>query len=332
MSEVIERKTSRAAGLLRRVQGDKVIVPIPPSMEAQVPPEPPKMTPPPVIETDYAFEEASPLPPAPAAAVEKPVEEPKKVIPKEYLPEDPTDEIDQLIDPKATTGENFKKLRTKLKSTNDEARRLREEHEAAKKKLQDYENGLNVPKVVEEQTERISKLEVYERLYNFQQSPVYEEKFAKPIRETQEKLAGIAKDYGVPLETLNKAFATENVAELDNILSQSFRNQIGALEVKGLIGKIKGIQREAQEAEKEPVQALARMQAENDAIIEDRRARANEVIKDTSRGAWNESLGLLREDARFEFLTFKDKPYICLPDVISFAIWVLGLARFLSYN
>lgn len=298
----MEQKPSRAANLLKRVQGSNVIVPVdPPKVEEQ-----PQLTPPPVVDAappkeEYDINPKAETPPAP------PVEEPKKdTIPKEFVPEDPTDEIDSMIDPKGTTGENFKKLRTKLKTLNTDHKKASEELETLRKKVTDYENGLAVPEVTQAQLDRIAQLEVYEKLYNFKASPVYQEKYAAPIRSDQEKLLSLAKDHQVDPEILNRAFAADSEAETNRILSGAFKDPLSALEAKGAFKNIKRLQAEALEAEKEPAQSLARMQEENDRIIAEKRMKANDAIVNVSKEAWSESLVHLRQDPRFPEITYRE--------------------------
>lgn len=293
----MENKPSRAIQLLERVaKGPVVDTPTP--VEAT----PPAPTPPPVVESapDTAYD-INPTPEVKAAP-----EVTKEPIPKEFLPEDPTDEIDSLVDPRDTTGANFKKLRTKLKAVNSEKNQFKAELETLRQKVTDYESGLAVPEITAEQTRRIEELEKYEKLYNLKASPAYKRMYAEPIRQEQEKLFELAKDYGVDLDVLNRAFAADSVAETNSILASSFRDEIGALEAKSLIKNIKRIQADALEAEKEPAQALSRLQEENDRFQAEQRGRALEGIVNTSKDSWSESLITLREDTRFPEIAYRE--------------------------
>lgn len=294
----------RAASLLKRVQGEKPVVPTEgmTQPEAKVALEPPKQVEAklPEAKVEYDLNPKAPVDPA------LPTAEQKKAIPKEYLPEDPTDEIDSLIDPADTTGANFKKLRTKLKSLNGDHRKANEELTVLRQKVADYDNGLAVPEVTQLQLDRIAQLEVYEKLYNFKGSPVYQEKIAKPLGENREKLQELAKQDEVDDELLTRAFAAETDAETNRILSQGFKDPLSAIEAKGLIKSIKGIQAQAIELEKEPMQSLARMQQENDRIVQEKRAKANDVIVHVSKEAWSDSLIELRKDPRFPEITYRE--------------------------
>jgi len=291
---------SRAAQLLKRVAGSTEAVPVQPK-----PTEPKQeMTPPASVPSEPVVEDYDINPKKEVKPVE--VETPKDTIPKEYLPDDPTDEIDQLMDPKGTTGENFKKLRTKLKAVNSEKNQFKTELENLRQKVADYETGLAVPEITAEQTRRIEELEIYEKLYNFKASPVYKKNFVEPITQEQTKLAELANEYGVGVEVLNAAFAATTTAETNRILSQHFTDDVGALEAKSIIKNIKKIQSDALEAEKEPAQSLARMQQENDRILAEQRAKANDSIVHTSKEGWSESLLTLREDTRFPEIVYRE--------------------------
>lgn len=291
-------KSPRAVEILKRVQGTNKIVPVEPPKQEVTPAAPPVEV---KTEPEYDIN-----PPTAPVKEEVKAEEKKDPIPREYLPDDPTDEVDQLIDPKDTTGANFKKLRTKLKAVNQENRTNKEELEVLRKKVSDYENGLAVPEITQQQRDRIAELEKYEKLHNFKGSPAYVKKFAEPIRQEQEKLLELAKEYEVDPEILNKAFAASNVAETNKILSQNFKDDVGALEVKSIFNSIKKIQNEALAAEKEIETSFTRMQQESEAIVAEQRQRANQVIVNVSKEAWTDSLVELRKDTRFPEITYRE--------------------------
>lgn len=299
----------RAIELLKRVQGSNKIVPVtPPGQKPEAkppvdtsvvaPPEPPR-----TLESDTPKEEYDFNP---TGSEDKKTEPVKAETPADFVPEDPTDEIDALIDPKEPVGKNFKNLRTKLKALNSEHKKAAEELQTLRKKVTDYETGVEIPEISKGQLDRINQLEVYEKLYNFKGSAVYQEKFAKPIAEDQAKLQLLAEEHKVDPTVLNQAFAAESTEEQNRVITQHFKNDLSALEVKSLIKSIKKVQAEAAEAEKEPAQSLARMQAENDRILADKRNKANEAIVHTSKSSWSDSLVELRNDPRFPEITYRE--------------------------
>lgn len=303
--ESLGSTSPRAVNLLKRVQGDTKIVPD----NVKLPTPPPPAGVPPVVESKPAEAPVSGdydlNPPQPEETKET-VEPKKEATPADFVPEDPTDEIDALFDPKDPAGANFKKLRTKLKSLNSEHKKNVEELSTLRKKVTDYESGIEVPEVTKGQLKRIQELEVYEKLYNFKGSAVYQEKFAKPIQEDQEKLALIAKEHNVSTDVVNAAILADTTVKENQIISEHFKDDLSRLEVKSLIKSLKKTQDAALEAEKEPAKSLARMQQENDAILAEKRSKANEGIVYASKGAWTESLVELRKDSRFPEITFRE--------------------------
>jgi len=284
--------------LLNKVPGGAEIVKAAGMDVPAAPPQPPK-----VIETPTI--EAAPAPTEDFDFGEPVPEEKKDPIPAEFVPADPTDEIDSLIDPKDTTGANFKKLRGKLKALNTDHKKLREEAESTKKRLEEFQTGSAVPEVVQSQANRIAELEQYEKLYNFRGTPVYQEKYIKPVEEEKAKLAEVLSGYpNVDIAQIEAAFNAPTDADANRIILNNIKDEIGALEVKSILKSIKKIQADAIQAEKEPAQSLARMQEENDRILAEKKLQAVKVINHTSKSGWSEALGSLRTDKRFKEVSF----------------------------
>lgn len=296
---VTVKRQSRAAALLNRVQeANKAGVPVPPPSPVQAPePQFPET----ISSAPEAKEEFPVNPETPKApAVATPPQNP------EYVPEDPTDEIEAALDPKEKPEGQFKKLRTKYQTAAKELRERTVELDNLKKKIKDYDEGVSVAPVTQQQLARIAELEKYETLYNFKGSPVYREKFTAPLQSEHAKLSEIAKEYNINEETVRAALNAGSSADTNRILSQAFGDEVGALEAKSIIRNIKKIQSEAMEAEREPAQALARMQEDSDRIAAEQRRQANDVIANTARSGWSESLVTLREDPRFPELSFQE--------------------------
>lgn len=303
MAEKLGSVKPRALNALARVPGGAELIKqeggVVPNAAPVTPPSPPA-----AVSTvadpadDFKFDVSAPS--APQDAV-KPVVPPVAVKPVVAdAPQDVEAEIDGLAEPKDTVAaENFRKLRTKAKSEYKERRRLQTELEQTMKKVKDYETGVALPEVVQQQTNRIAELEKYEQLFNFRGSPVYQEKFGKPIEQDTTALNKIAADYGVSSEVVDAVLATDNTADLDRMLSQSFPNTIGAMEAKTLISRIRATRNAAAEAERNAASSSAQLQQENDAIINSRKRQAHEAISHVARKAWDVSVGSLNEDERF---------------------------------
>lgn len=291
-------KVSRAAALVNRVQAD-------------MQPKPPVEAPP-VVQSVKPKQEAVAVPtdrPNEYEINPKPRQEVQAKTPpaSQEILDDPSGEIEQIAGKESENDSSvIKKMRSALKNATQQVKSHNTELETLRKKVTDYENGLAVPEVTAAQLARIEELEKYEKLYNLKATPAYREKYVKPIEEEKSKLQSLAKDYGVSEEVLNAAFNAPTAAETNRILSQSFQDDVGALEAKSLLRNIKKIQTEAHEAEKEPVQTFSRLQEESDRIMQEKRQRANEAIVYTSKDAWSEALLGLREDNRFPELVYRE--------------------------
>jgi hypothetical protein len=204
-----------------------------------------------------------------------------------------------------TTAENFKNLRGVVKETKQTLKEREEELETTKKKLKQYEDGEAFPDVVQELQSRISELERYEQLVSLKTSPQYKEKFLRPLTDIKEKLATIAKDYDIPEEVMTQAMSLENKAELNRFLSSHF-DEVGALEVKGLVTQAADLEKQAKEAEKEPETALDRILQDAESAQDERRKNELAVMSQVSKDAWIDSLVKIREEGTALELIHKD--------------------------
>lgn len=246
--------------------------------------------------------------PQKADAPEPTQEAPNDFIPNEYLPDDidPADEIDKLIDVSASTGKNFKALRTKTKSLNKELGEIRSQLDEARLKLQEYDSGLAVPSLFQQQADRIAALERFERLYALEESPAYHEQILNPLKGIEEKFARIAQDNNTDPELIKKLSDVKNNLELNKILSNHFQDAVSVLEAKNLIVQAQDLYKKGAELKKDPANSLVAMQQENERIVAERKLRANKAIVDSSKGAWMESLGELKADKRFPEFSYRD--------------------------
>lgn len=311
-------KSKRALEILKRVPGGDKIV----AMDEKTPPKVVESKTPVVDKkyvkpntTDEGFDmnpETSDEAPKSAKTVEPPKtidtskEPTEESLPNDFIPDDP-DEVDEVIDKKATIKQNFINLRTKLKAKNKEWKSLKEEAETLKKKVTEFETGVAIPEIVEKQNERLAYLEKFEHLYNFEGSPYAQETFIKPLTEEHGKLEELAKGYtNVTPEVLAKIKNAETEAERNKLLINAFGDEVGAFEAKTIIRNIQKIKGEFEKAKNDPSKSLAKYQAENDRILAERRSKANEGIIHGAKTGWSESLLHLREDNRFPEITYRE--------------------------
>lgn len=307
-------RSKRAVEILRRVPGgDKIVAmeeKVPPKTVTSTPPVDDKKVLPKGDTTDEGFE-MNPAgdtgtqqePPKTIDTSKEPVEE---GLPNDFIPDDP-DEVDEVIDKKATIKQNFINLRTKLKAKNKEWKTLKEKVEGLEKENTDFKTGVAIPEIVEKQNERLAHLEKFEHLYNFEGSPYAQETFIKPIIAEEQRLEELAKGYAnVTPDVLKTIMNAETEAQRNKLLITAFGDEVGAFEAKTIIRNIQRIKGEFEKARTEPSKSLAKFQSENDRILAARRQAANDGIIHAAKSGWSESLTHLRADDRFPEITFRE--------------------------
>lgn len=236
---------------------------------------------------------------------EKEKPEVKIAEPEEETEEEsePVDEVEALIakGPK----ESIKNLRERSK----ELKKLLDEKEATLSQLQGeverFRSGDGIPEEIKEQYEgRIKQLEQYERLHALKLSREYQTKFIEPGKKLKAEAEQIAKEYGVQPEIFNKALQIDNKRELNSYLRNYF-DDVGALEARDIVQKIKELKTEAARAEQEPGEALSRIQQEVQAREQqEAQARISRIVN-TAKTGWQHSLTELTSSGEYPELMIK---------------------------
>lgn len=250
-----------------------------------------------------AIQEPVVVEPPPVVDVTPQIEEPDTFTPAVETPPNVEPPLDM---DKPDDSPLLKKLRGTLKTLSKQNDTYKTELETARKRVTDFETGLVMPEMITQLQSRVEELSKYEEMVNLKKSPAYKKKFIDPLAAENEKLNTMAREYGVAPEVLAAARNAESVADSNRILSQAFRDNIGALEAKNIISNIKRIEREAKDAESSPSQAITAMQAEHEEYIRAEREREAGVIANTARDAWTDSISELRKDNRFPELQYRD--------------------------
>lgn len=219
--------------------------------------------------------------------------------PKEAKPSDVA--VDEIDVPDVPVAENFKRLRTKLKETSKTLKGFQEEKAKLEKEIESYKTGKVVPEALQGMEDRVKELEHFERIHSLKTSRAYQEQYIKPLSELKTKLGALAADYDIPPEYMNDALNITNKADLNRFLSQHF-DDVGALEVKQLITQAKELQGKAVEAEKEPAQALARLEEENQNRMAFEDSQRLESISSSSKHAFTEALGAIKQEGKYHEL------------------------------
>lgn len=290
-SPVVENSAgseSRAMKALRRVQG--VTAPTPPATPVEsVQPAAVPTTP---VQTSQ--------PDSGELSLDIPVDE--KSLPNNIQSQVINDEeIDALNDPK---GENFMKLRKKLKATVKVRQELETEAENLRKKVTDYESGLAAPEQIQTMQTRIRELETFEQLHNFKSSPAYRTQITEPLNAAKSSFEDLAVNYGVEPEMVEQALSIDDEKQVNQLIARHFSDPISQLEAKEAIKKIKNIRRQASEADKNPGALAAELENRHAAQEKIVRARKNEVISNTAKGEWLNSLVNARNSQEFPELSF----------------------------
>lgn len=199
---------------------------------------------------------------------------------------------------------NFKKLRATYKETKDNLKKLQGDLQAATEELEEFRTGKKLPPVLEDKEKEIASLRQYQKIVDLKTSPEYQEKYVAPLTTTSNKLEELFAEYNIPKQALDKVRTLKSVREQNEFLSDHF-DQTGAIEVKGLLEKERGLVTAMKEADKEPVKVLEALiqEGENARLVKTRQQR--EAIQSTFRDSWAKALGGIKEEGVFKELIFR---------------------------
>jgi len=212
----------------------------------------------------------------------------------------------------AAAREAFKALQGKFKEVKKTLKEREREAQEAKRRLEEIDTGRALPKVVEEKENEIKRLKPFEEIVNLKSSKEYQEKYVKPLEEKRTRLKNIFTDYEIPAEVqdqlIDRAINTNSERELNEFVAENF-DPVGALEVKGIINAVKGVTKEAQEAEKSPAQILAKLQTEGAQVREAAEKERKIKIYENAKGSWKNTLGRIRAEGKLlELIPRTDDP------------------------
>lgn len=309
---------ARARELLAKVVGTEVVAKI--DTDGPVPPVNPAVVEAVKQAQTQPVAQTTQVPQAEAAddfLPEVPAPEVKTQAPQTNIPQPPPQvnteiddaELESAVTPDKLTAKNFHNLRTKLKAfkkENKEYRAQQEEYAKLKQRLEEYDTGAAMPKVVEELTSRVNNLEQYEGIYNLKSSKSYRERFVIPVENEKAKLSSLAKEYNVSDEVVSRLLGETNNAEVNRILSEAFPDPVGAGEAKTVLKNIQKISSDALEAEKEPVKMLQQLNIDYQQAEENRRKGQREKIVSTSKEGWVESLKDIWSTQSFPEMTYSE--------------------------
>lgn len=240
---------------------------------------------------------------------EEPTSQPQETKPAEPAPQPEEPQVDQEVDllgdqdiPQVQA-EHFKKMRATARQLKKEKTELEAQHLALQERLNQYESAELTPQAIEERDRRIAELEPYEKIVNVKRSPGYQLRVTQPLTRCHARLEAIANDYRIPKEVIQRAAQETNEAQLNGFLSEHF-DAIGGLEVKQLIGEIKGIHADAAALEQEPEHALQELNATYEQYEQQQHAQRMEVFTSVANSAFDKALSRAKEEGVAHELIF----------------------------
>lgn len=192
--------------------------------------------------------------------------------------------------------EDFRAVRTELKKHKTTAAELLTQKTSLEEKLQKYESGEVLTPIAKELQDKVNKLQPFEHLVNLRTSDAYGEKVNK-LNDNSSRLKEIGKDYNVPDSVMDKAMSITNRRDRNEFLLSHF-DEVGALEVKGILEDSQKLHQEIRAAEAEPEKALQRMTQERLQLRAQEENRRVSQISDTSKNSWANSLLGIRSQGK----------------------------------
>ena len=204
-------------------------------------------------------------------------------------------------DKENSVAKNFERLRAKAKETKKKLLELEPEVATLREKVSKFEKGELIPDVLREKEQEIQRLSQYEKVVNLKSSKEYQEKYVKPLSESQAKLKEMFVDYGIPEESakelVGKALSFDKQSELNSFLSEHF-DALGAIEVKQLVNSAKAIQQEARKLEESPEETISNLVRESEAIRAAKDHERKVKVASTAKGAWAKELMQIRSEKK----------------------------------
>lgn len=218
------------------------------------------------------------------------------------VPADPTEAPVPGEDPKKTPEQSLKDMRKIIRKTSTEKEEIQSQLAQTRGELEKYQKGEAIPDILQEREDRIKQLEHYEKLHGLKLSPEYQQKFVEPFNKAVEEATALAKDYGVDASVIDEALTITNKRDLNSFLRNNF-DDVGALEFRNSLDKIRSLQTGAAEAEREPAQTMQQLQQdfrENQKQNEERRVA---TIHGNAQRGWREALSELEQSGEYPELT-----------------------------
>lgn len=227
-------------------------------------------------------------------------------------PEVPLSEADKLLDSVLTKGErkaeSLKHLRTKAQETQQQLDEEKRQREETALELARYKSGEAIPDVLREKDEQISELAYFRDLHAIKFSPEYRRKFVEPMAAMKEKLVDLAKESGVDIDAINRAFAIEDKKERNAFLKNNFGDDLAVLDVRDTMLKMEGLHAESVAAEQKPAETLENLKVEyRNREAADQTSRVNAIVNNSKEG-WVSALTELRSTGEYPELSLRGEP------------------------
>lgn len=200
--------------------------------------------------------------------------------------------------------DHFKKLKSNYRKTKEELTTERTRADTVSQELEGYKTGQKFPDEIVKLNNRISQLEPFEKIVNLKLSPAYQEQLVKPVTEAEDQLSQIGADYNIPKSTMLQISKITNRAEQNRVLSQYF-DDVGALEIKGILNTIQDLRGKMVAAEKEPEEQMAVLQQQFEERKTVERSERFDTFKAVASQEFRGSLDRIKTEGKAHELILK---------------------------
>lgn len=162
--------------------------------------------------------------------------------------------------------ENMKEMRR----TQSALKREKEEKETelleARTRLAKYESGEEVAEPVKQREkslqEQVEKLKPFEQLHALKLSEDYEREYVQPLDDLGNKAIQLAKDYQVEPSIVSQAYRFENKRDRNAFLKKNGFDDVGIVELSGMIDQANALKTRQKEAEARPAETLEQLRSQ----------------------------------------------------------------------
>lgn len=192
-----------------------------------------------------------------------------------------------------------------LKNLRQIAGGFKQERDELKEKISELESQLtNRPDSTHYEQEnarlktRIEELEKYELVFGLQNNPAFKERFINPANQVMDEMKQIVTDYGLEEDIVSDILVIDNRKDLDEVLEETFASASARTDIKALKQKYDGIEKERQEFEKKPREALTQFQSEQAQSESEINHKRDTHLKTVTNNGWAAALSVAAQASK----------------------------------